>query len=205
MRRFLLNYLILFFGILTTLLIIYNSYIKRPIVDDSFMAEDKIRLAMKKLKVKPYLIETLPGIILYSSKKYNVDWKDIIVTIQVESSWKEYAIGDSLPQTILRARGFGQHLPSTGQWIAERIGLPWHGPETLDNPVFSIQATAFYIAEEYIIWGTQEKMTKGYFLGDGRLHSYYDGNSDAIAFYKDNNAEGHWQTYKYYYNIISDI
>jgi len=185
---------------------IYDSYSKKNIKDDAIMEEGKIKIALKRLKVKPYLVETLPSIISYSAQKYNVNWKDIVATIQVESGFREHAVGDSIPgKTTLRARGFGQHLPSTGEWIAERTGLPWYGPETLDNPLFSIPATAYYIAEEYIIWQSQEKMVKGYYLGDRRLHSYYDGDSDARAFYKEHDAEGHWQKYKHYYEMINDI
>jgi hypothetical protein len=206
LRRYLFSYIIILIELPCFYILMSNRLFSvRNDMSDSRILEDRISSALKRLQVRSYLIETLPSIISFSSKKYNVDWRDIVTTIMVESSFREYALGDSIKETTQRARGFGQHLPSTGEWIADRIGMPWKGPETLDNPIFSIQATAFYVAEEYIIWGSQEKMVKGYFLGDHRLHGYYEKDPLALVFYKEQDADGHWRKYRYYYNLISDI
>lgn len=167
----------------------------------SAMTEDRVRVALKKLNVKPYLVDMLPSIITYSSIRFNVPWEDIVTTIQVESWFNEYAVGDSIEETTQRAVGLGQMLPSTGEEVAAKLGLPWNGTSTLVNPIFSIQAIAFYIAEEYIIWNSRENMVKAYYIGNGHLREYYRGDK---TFYNKMKADTHWGKYSYYYKYISE-
>jgi soluble lytic murein transglycosylase-like protein len=204
-KRYFLSYLCLV-GIIACLYFLVQGRKPKGTVDEGpFLKEDRIRIAMQRLHVKGYLVESLPSVISYSSYKYGIDWKDIIATIFTESTFDEYAKGDSIRQTTLRAMGLGQILPSTGEYIADRLGLRWVGPETLWDPIFNVQATTYYLAEKYIIWQKQEDVVKSYLLGDARLRSYYDKQPDAVRFYKEQRADEHWAKFKKVYDSISDI
>ena len=65
----------------------------------------------------------------------------VMAVIEVEST------GYHLAESHVGALGLMQLLPSTGKEMAERIGVEWRGPDTLEDPIANVRLGTAYLRE----------------------------------------------------------
>ena len=65
----------------------------------------------------------------------------VLAVIEVESRFDAFAVSG------VGAMGLMQILPSTGEALAARLGMPWEGPRTLFDPVANVTLGIAYLAE----------------------------------------------------------
>lgn len=73
------------------------------------------------------------------ARRYKFNPYFIAAFIQVESSFNNYAISPA------GAMGLMQLRPFVAESIAEELGLPWNGDETLFDPYFNLEAGVHYL------------------------------------------------------------
>ncbi len=78
--------------------------------------------------------------IIKESAKYSLDPYFVMAVISGESSFNPLAIGP------VGEIGMMQIRPTTGEWIAKIIKLPWKGKESLKDPVYNIKLGAAYLS-----------------------------------------------------------
>ena len=101
--------------------------------------------------------ERLARVIVEEARLHDLPPDLVMAVIEVESA------GYHLAESHVGALGLMQLLPSTGRELAEKMGIPWKGPDTLFDPVINVRLGTAYLRE---------------------LADRYDGNVDtALAAY----------------------
>jgi soluble lytic murein transglycosylase len=60
--------------------------------------------------------------------------------MHVESRYDCFAVSEK------NAMGLMQILPTTGEWLAAQIGVPWQGPQTLFDPIVNVRLGVAYLS-----------------------------------------------------------
>jgi soluble lytic murein transglycosylase len=81
----------------------------------------------------------------------------------VESRFNNFAVSP------VGAMGLMQILPSTGEELAGRYGIPWHGPQTLFDPVVNVRLGSAYLRELSNRYGELSTALAAYNWGPGRI------------------------------------
>ena len=87
----------------------------------------------------------------------------LLAVLQVESGGYNFAVSS------VGALGLMQLMPATGEEIARKQGIPWHGSETLFDPVVNIKLGATYLRELSDRYGSWEAALAAYNWGPGRI------------------------------------
>ena len=84
---------------------------------------------------------TIAKTILEESNKYLLDPMLVLAVIKVESSFQHLAVSP------VGARGLMQIRPFVANAIAPEVDIqPWHGIDSLDDPVLNIKIGVFYLS-----------------------------------------------------------
>lgn len=84
---------------------------------------------------------TIAKTILEESNKYSLDPMLVLAVIKVESSFQHLAVSP------VGARGLMQIRPFVANAIAPEVDInPWHGIDSLDDPVLNIRIGVFYLS-----------------------------------------------------------
>jgi soluble lytic murein transglycosylase len=86
-------------------------------------------------------IELLSRLIVHLAREHHLSADLILAIIRVESGF------DPLARSPAGAIGLMQLMPDTGEWLARRFGLRWHGAETLNSEEANI-----YLGVKYLSW-----------------------------------------------------
>lgn len=78
--------------------------------------------------------------IMGESKKHKLDPFILTAVIAGESSFNPEAVGPVGELGLMQVR------PTTGQWIAKKMNLPWYGQRTLKDPIKNIRIGAAYLS-----------------------------------------------------------
>jgi soluble lytic murein transglycosylase len=98
----------------------------------------KTRLAIRKLGVGN--ADAVFTAIMEESRRYGFDPVLIMAVIEHESGF------GVLKRGTHGEIGLMQIKPRTARWIAERMGLPFAGPKSLENPVVNIRLGTAYLS-----------------------------------------------------------
>jgi len=79
--------------------------------------------------------------IVEESERHGFDPSLVMAVIQVESG------GFHLAVSHVGALGLMQVMPATGEELARRLDLPWHGPDTLFDPVLNVKLGVAYLSQ----------------------------------------------------------
>lgn len=105
----------------------------------------------------------LTQVIYAESKRYNYDPLFVLSVILVESSFRKDQVSSK------GALGLMQMKPSTGEHVAERAGLAWQGPPTLEDHETNIKLGTRYLFEKILVFRDVEQALIAYNLGETRL------------------------------------
>ncbi|MEW6055745.1 MAG: transglycosylase SLT domain-containing protein [Bdellovibrionota bacterium] len=84
--------------------------------------------------------EAIAASVLNESEKHHFDPLILLSIIETESGFtlkKRGRHGEA---------GLMQIKPSTARWVSKRIGVPWRGPKTLEDPQTNIRIGAAYLS-----------------------------------------------------------
>jgi soluble lytic murein transglycosylase-like protein len=73
------------------------------------------------------------------ARRHQLDPRLVLAVVHVESRYDAYAVSDK------DAMGLMQILPSTGEWLAGRVGVRWQGPQTLFDPIANVRLGVAYL------------------------------------------------------------
>ena len=90
---------------------------------------------------------------------YDFDHALVLAVIYVESRFDAFAVSPK------QALGLMQILPSTGEWMAGKLGISWEGPQTLFDPSTNVQIGVAYLRELTDRYGRLETALAAYNWG----------------------------------------
>lgn len=105
----------------------------------------------------------LPGQILVAAKHYGYDPYFVAGLIETESSFNNQAVSRA------GARGLLQLIPSTAAALAEDLGYPWYGPETLHDPEANLELGLYYLRTLEDRFGNLDLALAAYNMGPSQL------------------------------------
>ena len=85
------------------------------------------------------------------------------------------------PEALSNADAYGlmQLLPSTGQWMAERLRLPWQGADALWDPAVNVRLGSAYLGYLLRRYGDARVAVAAYHAGPGRVDRWLQGGMPA--------------------------
>lgn len=86
-------------------------------------------------------IEVLARTIVVEARRNRLDLALVMAVMHVESRFHNFAISPA------GAIGLMQILPSTGEELARRAGIPWRGSQTLLDPATNVRLGVAYLRE----------------------------------------------------------
>jgi len=87
---------------------------------------------------RPELVD-LARTIVAEAKRHELEVSLVLAVIHVESRYNTYAVSP------VGAMGLMQIMPATGEELARFEGVPWHGSQTLFDPVVNIRLGVRYL------------------------------------------------------------
>lgn len=83
----------------------------------------------------------------------------------------QFAESTNNPNAVSRtgARGLMQVQPRTGREIAEKLGIPWRGSATLDDPVTNVKIGTEYLMQQLRRFGDWRKASVAYNAGPSNV------------------------------------
>jgi soluble lytic murein transglycosylase len=84
-------------------------------------------------------LAALAHALVEESRRHRLDPRLVLAVVHVESRYDTFAVSDK------DAMGLMQILPSTGEWLAPQVGVPWHGPHTLFDPIANVRLGVAYL------------------------------------------------------------
>jgi soluble lytic murein transglycosylase-like protein len=86
-------------------------------------------------------IDAVACAIIDEARRHDLDPHLVVAVIHVESHYDAFALSHK------GAVGLMQILPSTGEQLARRLGVPWKGPKTLLDPVVNVRLGVAYLKQ----------------------------------------------------------
>jgi soluble lytic murein transglycosylase-like protein len=109
------------------------------------------------------LAQTIVG----EARRHHFDPSLVLAVIHVESRFDTYAVS---PKDAL---GLMQLLPSTGEALAPIVGVEWHGPQTLFDPVANVRLGVAYLRQLTDRYNGSVRMALvAYNWGPGRMDQF---------------------------------
>jgi len=105
----------------------------------------------------------LARLVVAEARRAGIDPGLALAVIRVESSGRPTAVSHA------GAVGLMQLLPETAAAEAERLGLPWTGPESLHDPYLNVRVGIHYLARLIDRFGDLETALAAYNAGPTRI------------------------------------
>lgn len=126
---------------------------------------DELRriLNAKPMGLRPEELDDVTRAILEESDRHEMDVRLILALIHVESRFQNFIVSP------VGAIGLMQILPSTGEEMARRIGVPWDGAETLFDPASNVRIGVAYVKQLKRRYGEINTALAAYNWGMGTI------------------------------------
>jgi soluble lytic murein transglycosylase len=108
-------------------------------------------------------IEHLARCVVAEARRHDFDPGLVLAVMHVESRYDAFAVSNK------DAMGLMQILPSTGEWMAGKLGVRWDGPQTLFDPVANTRLGVAYLRELTDRYGSLQTALSAYNWGPGRI------------------------------------
>ncbi len=128
---------------------------------------DRVEALLKRLDRSKALTaeerRCVAATILEASAQHGVSPHLVMAVIHVESAYNPFAVSQ------VGALGLMQVMPLTGAEVAERIGVPWRGRQTLFDPEANVRIGVAYLKELLDRYGSIRVALAAYNWGPGRI------------------------------------
>ena len=104
-------------------------------------------------------LSDLAETVVATADRYQFDHALVLAVIYVESRFDAFAVSPK------QALGLMQILPSTGEWMASKLGISWEGPQTLFDPSTNVKIGVAYLRELTDRYGRLETALAAYNWG----------------------------------------
>jgi len=112
-------------------------------------------------------VARLAQTVVVEARRHRFDPELVLAVIHVESRFDTYAVS---PKDAL---GLMQLLPSTGEALAPVVGVEWHGPQTLFDPVANVRLGVAYLRQLTDRYnGSVRTALVAYNWGPGRIDQF---------------------------------
>jgi soluble lytic murein transglycosylase-like protein len=108
-------------------------------------------------------LDALAQAIVTEARRHRLDPQLVMAVMFVESRYHAFALSP------VGAMGLMQILPSTGEELAQRLGVPWHGNRTLFDPMLNVRLGVAYLRELQSQFGSLEVALAAYNWGPGHI------------------------------------
>jgi len=85
-------------------------------------------------------IAALSHALVSEARRHGLDPRLVLAVMHVESRYDSFAVSEK------NAMGLMQILPSTGEWLAPQVGVPWAGSQTLFDPIANVRLGVAYLS-----------------------------------------------------------
>ena len=145
------------------------AQVEKPAPNDP--AVEAVRARLLQYQARTGLTDAevtqLAETVVVEARRYHFDPSLVLAVIHVESRFDTYAIS---PKDAL---GLMQLLPSTGEELAPIVGVEWHGPQTLFDPVANVRLGVAYLRQLTDRYnGSVRTALVAYNWGPGRLDQF---------------------------------
>jgi soluble lytic murein transglycosylase-like protein len=130
---------------------------------DELVAAIRAYLATRRTGLTAAEIGELAYVIVEESRRHEIDPALVMAVMHVESRFNAFAVSP------VGARGLMQIMPFTGEELALRLDIPWHGPRVLFDPVTNVRLGVAYLRELSDRFGSVPIALAAYNWGPGRI------------------------------------
>jgi soluble lytic murein transglycosylase-like protein len=145
-------------------------------------------LESRQTGLGPAEIERLAAAIVSEARARDFDPSLVLAVIEVESNFDNFAVSP------VGALGLMQILPSTGEALARRLGIPWCGSRTLFDPVANVKLGVAYLDELRERFGLLPTALAAYNYGPGRIGRWLRNGSALPVHYAQRVLSTHAET-----------
>jgi soluble lytic murein transglycosylase-like protein len=145
-------------------------------------------LASRRTGLGPAEIERLAAAVVSEAHARDFDPSLVLAVIEVESGFDNFAVSP------VGALGLMQILPSTGEALAHRLGIPWRGSRTLFDPVANVKLGVAYLDELRERFGRLPTALAAYNWGPGRIGRWLRSGSTLPVHYAQRVLSTHAET-----------
>jgi soluble lytic murein transglycosylase-like protein len=145
------------------------ALVAKPAPDDPTVEAVRVRLIRYQARtgLTDAEVAQLAETIVVEARRYRFDPSLVLAVIHVESRFDTYAVS---PKDAL---GLMQLLPSTGEELAPIVGVAWHGPQTLFDPVANVRLGVAYLRQLTDRYdGSVRTALVAYNWGPGRIDQF---------------------------------
>ncbi len=137
--------------------------IGEPQQPDPIVSRIFTRLSARHTALPPHERMNLARTIVREALAHDLEPDLVLAVIEVESA------GYHLAVSHVGAMGLMQLLPSTAEELAGKLGLDWHGNDTLFDPTINIKLGTAYLRELADRYGNVTIALAAYNWGPGRI------------------------------------
>ena len=105
----------------------------------------------------------LARVIVDEARRHRFDPGLVLAVMHVESRYDTFAVSPK------DAMGLMQILPSTGAWMADKMRIPWDGPQMLFDPFVNVRIGVAYLRELTDRYGSIRTALTAYNWGPGAI------------------------------------
>ncbi len=134
-------------------------------------------LASRRTGLGPAEIACAAAAVVAEAHANDFDPWLVLAVIEVESGFDNFAVSP------VGALGLMQILPSTGEALAHRLGIPWRGSRTLFDPAANVKLGVAYLQELRERFGHLPTALAAYNWGPGRIGRWVRSGSALPAHY----------------------
>jgi len=131
--------------------------------DEAIAIQISTRLTAQHTALSEREHASLVQTIIREARAHQLSPNLVVAVIVVESA------GYPLAVSQVGAMGLMQLLPSTGEEVANRLGIEWKGPDTLFDPNINVRLGTAYLRQLTNRFGSVDTALAAYNWGPGRI------------------------------------
>jgi len=120
-------------------------------------------LARRRTALTSHEVAQLAHAIVRESRRHDLDPWLVLSVMAVESGFYNFAVSQ------VGALGLMQVMPATGEELALRLDVAWHGPHTLFDPIANVRLGVAYLREMKDRYEVLPVALAAYNWGPGRI------------------------------------
>lgn len=132
-------------------------------VEDAAVTQVRRELDSRRTGLADEELDELARTVVEEARRHDLDPALVMAVIHVESRYNAFAMSH------MGALGLMQILPSTGEELARRLGIPWRGAQTLFDPIANVRLGVAYLRQLSRRYGDIPTALAAYNWGPGRI------------------------------------